>query len=489
MVYSSNHPKQPQTRAKSDTVARRISDATSCRANSLPAAERRHVSTSDLAGVHRSDDGDAIPTRNTDEHDIGDLLKRYRASARLTQAELADLSTVSLRTIRNLEAGRARKPRSQTIRLLADGLRIGPRAFEALELALGREGHGAALAAAVGKLPDVSTIPSSPLLGREDEVAAGLNLILTGSFRVITLAGFGGVGKSRLALGIAQAAQQKHSIPWLWVPLPHSPSALSDWTNDTPEQQLTTQPEWVQDLFRGEQSAVDEIARVAGTQRFLLVLDDVQPNWVHREAIITDLLQRCPRLAVMETTRQARGQDCGHMMPVKSLDTEPSANANNRGERRRPALELLLSRAQVTAPELVISDAQLPCLAETCHALDGLPRAIENAASWFALCRPEQVAQMAWADPFAVGGDDAYAALADAIDTVHVSQHRRIEQLSGMLSPWTLADASASLSTDQGALAQAIYELLAVGLIRPVRTTAGEPRAFTVLNHLRRFLG
>lgn len=71
---------------------------------------------------------------------IGTLIRGHRLRIGLTQQELADLSTISVRAIRDLEKGKAQRPRPDTIRLIADGLRLGPRARTALEDAV-RRGH------------------------------------------------------------------------------------------------------------------------------------------------------------------------------------------------------------------------------------------------------------------------------------------------------------------------------------------------------------
>lgn len=64
---------------------------------------------------------------------IGALIRGHRLRIGLTQRELADLSTISVRAIRDLEKGKALRPRADTVRLIADGLRLGPRARAALE--------------------------------------------------------------------------------------------------------------------------------------------------------------------------------------------------------------------------------------------------------------------------------------------------------------------------------------------------------------------
>ena len=76
---------------------------------------------------------------------FGVLMRRHRLRIGLTQRELADLSTISVRAIRDLEQGRATRPRSDTVRLIADGLRLGPRARADLESAAHQGRRSAAL--------------------------------------------------------------------------------------------------------------------------------------------------------------------------------------------------------------------------------------------------------------------------------------------------------------------------------------------------------
>lgn len=76
---------------------------------------------------------------------FGSLMRRHRLRIGLTQRELADLSTISVRAIRDLEQGRATRPRTDTVRLIADGLRLGPRARADLESAAHQGRRSAAL--------------------------------------------------------------------------------------------------------------------------------------------------------------------------------------------------------------------------------------------------------------------------------------------------------------------------------------------------------
>src|SRR5689334_13437294 len=71
---------------------------------------------------------------------FAELLRTYRRRCGATQRQLADLSTLSVRAIRNLENGTASRPRKDTVRLIADGLGLSAGERAALEAAGGRAG-------------------------------------------------------------------------------------------------------------------------------------------------------------------------------------------------------------------------------------------------------------------------------------------------------------------------------------------------------------
>src|SRR5262245_29282942 len=143
-----------------------------------------------------------MSTRESQTAEFGSLLRQYRKRARLTQDELAGLSRVSLRTIRNLERGQATKPRLETIRMLANGLRLPPDLRATLSMAIGHGETGAELVAMQGRFPDPRTDMGLELVGRERELELLLTYLHTGGSRIISIAGFGGVGKSRLAAAL-----------------------------------------------------------------------------------------------------------------------------------------------------------------------------------------------------------------------------------------------------------------------------------------------
>lgn len=98
---------------------------------------------------------------------LGGLIRRHRTRMGLTQQGLADLTTISVRVIRGLERDRVHKPRGETVRLIAEGLRLGPRSREALHSAARRGVRGAFSGGAL-------TLPMAlqPIYGPDTETAA-----------------------------------------------------------------------------------------------------------------------------------------------------------------------------------------------------------------------------------------------------------------------------------------------------------------------------
>jgi transcriptional regulator with XRE-family HTH domain len=150
--------------------------------------------------------------------EFGELLRTHRIRVGLTQQQLADFAMVSVRAIRDLECGRTRSPRAETVRLLADGLRLDDDSRATLQEAGGRP---------AGPVSVPPPAPSSAIVGRENEAMALIDLFVDGR-RLVTITGVSGVGKTRLALEVAGALHFRLGWSVVWLPASRTPAIDDD---------------------------------------------------------------------------------------------------------------------------------------------------------------------------------------------------------------------------------------------------------------------
>jgi transcriptional regulator with XRE-family HTH domain len=144
------------------------------------------------------------------------LLRLYRLRAGLSQEALAERAGLSAAAIGALELGQRRHPHPRTVSGVADALRLAPAEREAVAAAAARPTGAARPVRRVSTAPSLARglhAPPSALIGREAEVEGTLTLLRQDGppVRLLTLVGPGGVGKTRLALAVAAAAESDYA--------------------------------------------------------------------------------------------------------------------------------------------------------------------------------------------------------------------------------------------------------------------------------------
>ena len=137
---------------------------------------------------------------------LGHLLRRLRTAAALSQEELAERAGLSVRALSDLERGVHQAPRLETVRLLAAALDLGEHDRAELLAAARPEWQVPSSPVAAGS-SQLARLPLSltRLIGREQAVTTLSALLRSGESRLVTLTGPGGMGKTRLALAVADS--------------------------------------------------------------------------------------------------------------------------------------------------------------------------------------------------------------------------------------------------------------------------------------------
>jgi predicted ATPase len=225
--------------------------------------------------------------------------------------------------------------------------------------------------------PAAVPAPTTPILGRDDEIDALSTLIAGDRARLITLTGPGGVGKTRLALEVAASCREHFSGSVFFVPL----AAVED---------AARVPIAVARALRvnpaGKESEVDAIHEFFGGRRALLVLDNFE-QVAEAAPLVTELLSSCPGLAALVTSRAVLRLGGEHEFPVDPLGVPADGQSESLSEYE--SVRLFGTRARAARPDFRVDDENVAAVAEICRRLDGLPLAIELAAARIKLLPPD----------------------------------------------------------------------------------------------------
>jgi predicted ATPase len=307
---------------------------------------------------------------------FGELLRRHRVAAGMTQEELAEGARLSARAISDLERGVNRTARKDTARLLAEALRLAPEdraVFEAT--ARGRPAPAGRAIPSAHNLP----VELTRLVNREDELATIRDLLDREDVRLVTLTGPGGVGKTRLAVQAALDAADRFPDGVRFVPLAGVrdpqlvPSAIA-------------QAVGVQEA--GERLLAERLADALVAQPPLLLLDNFE-HLLDAATLVTALLAACPKLRVLVTSRAALRVRAEREVAVPPLALPDLRGATSvEAVARSPAVDLFVERAAAARGDWVLTPTDVPVVAQICRRLDGLPLAMELAAARTKLLSP-----------------------------------------------------------------------------------------------------
>ena len=195
--------------------------------------------------------------------------------------------------------------------------------------------------------------------------------------RLVTLGGPGGIGKTRLALRLAETVRGDFADGVIAVPL--APVRAAELVMPAIARNLGVRPGTAR-------PTLDRLSAFLRNREMLLVLDNFE-QVTEASPALGELLLACPHLKVLVTSRAPLHISGEHLFAVPPLALPHAEGAID----ARPlslatlgkveAVQLFVDRAQAASPDFVLSTVNAPVIAAICQRTDGLPLAIELAAA------------------------------------------------------------------------------------------------------------
>ncbi|MFI8595251.1 ATP-binding protein [Microbacterium sp. NPDC078428] len=224
--------------------------------------------------------------------------------------------------------------------------------------------------------------PYTRLIGRDRAVSEVLDLLTSGECRLVTLLGPGGIGKSRLAIAVADAAAERFPDGTVFVMLEN---VLE------PDLLLPTIGYALGIRDTAEVPLESRLRLALEGRRLLLVLDNFE-QLVSAAPLLVTLYSIAPDAVFLVTSRtilRIRGERVYDVPPLPTHDAASPGSVSR--ALASPAVELFTERARAVKPDFEVTAANGAAVAGICRILQGLPLAIELAAARMRLLTPASI--------------------------------------------------------------------------------------------------
>jgi len=328
----------------------------------------------------------------------------------------------------------------------------------------------------------------APLIGRAQELAAARRCLAAGDTRLLTFTGPGGAGKTRLAVEVAARLRDAFDEDAIFVdlaPVPEPSLVGAAIAHAVGIRETANEP------------LEERLKRALLGRRLLLLLD----NFEHITAaapLAARLLAACPQLSILATSRVPLNLRWEQVFVVPPLALPDIARLPVLDALAAvPAVALFVNRARAVKPDFALDDHNAGAVAELCVRLDGLPLAIQLAASRSRMFPPPAMLERLrrGLDLLSDGARDLparqqtlRAAMAWSYDLLAPSEQTGFRRLGVFAGGCTLAAAEAIVPDPAAPLdvVDGMEALLAHSLLRQDDVPGDEPRC-TMLDTIREY--
>ncbi len=222
----------------------------------------------------------------------------------------------------------------------------------------------------------------TPLIGREEVCKAASVLLVRPEVRLLTMVGVGGIGKSSLALSVAAGLRRtfRHGVCFISLAPLNDPAQVVPtiaWTLGLREQ--------------GQTRLTESLKHFLADKHLLLLLDNFE-HLLEAAPLLVDLLQNCPDIKLLVTSRAVLRLQGEQIFPVPPLALPDLAAQTVQGEiESSEAIQLFVERARAARPNFCLTPENAHAIALICQRLDGIPLAIELAVARLGVLSPAEL--------------------------------------------------------------------------------------------------
>ncbi len=211
----------------------------------------------------------------------------------------------------------------------------------------------------------------TPFIGREEEIEALQQRLSNPAYRLLSIVGPGGIGKSRLAQRVAAQQLNNFRDGVFFVPLGQTPTVEAMPLAVAETLGLSFGP--------GQRSPFEQLVEMIGSKQLLLVLDNFEHLMDGVDHLVT-LLRQAPEVVLLVTSRERLNLLAEDLFELHGLAVP--TDGTDVGAAQFSAVRLFVDRAHRLDKRFKLTNEQLPHVVHICQLVEGFPLGIELAATW-----------------------------------------------------------------------------------------------------------